>query len=208
MRRAAVLPLVMAAFLGLARPADALTIRDVIELSKAGLGEDVLLALIEVDRGVYAMDMATLKALKDAGVSERVIVALIRSGRENPAPEPIVLQEVQDEPPPVPVPQVVVVEHHYPEPPPPVMVPVPVYITAPVQRRRRVQEPVESTYVPFQSGLPAQRPRVESPRPPPVYWGFGGKLRPDAWGPAEHKADAPKPEARGVDGQGERKPRP
>lgn len=204
MHRAAVLPLAMAAFLGLARPADALTIRDVIELSKAGLGEEVLLALIEVDRGIYAMDMATLKALKDAGVSERVIVALIRSGREDLPPEPVVVQDVQEEPPPAPAPQVVVVEHHHPEPPA-VMVPVPVYITAPVQRRRHVQDPVESTYVPFQSGLPAERPRVEPSRP--VYWGFGGKLRPDAWGPAEHKADADK-DARGHDGQREeRKPR-
>src|SRR4051812_16106427 len=33
--------------------AEAVTIRDVIELSKAGLSEQVLLALIEVDRSVF-----------------------------------------------------------------------------------------------------------------------------------------------------------
>src|SRR6266511_5204168 len=76
--------------------AEAVTIRDVIELSKAGLSEQVLLALIEVDRGGVAIDTPTLKRLKEAGVSEAVIVALIRSGRTPPAPEP--------EPAPVPAP--------------------------------------------------------------------------------------------------------
>jgi hypothetical protein len=28
----------------------------------------------------------------------------------------------------------------------------------------------------------------------PVYWGFGGKLRPDAWKPAGARADEPKKE--------------
>jgi hypothetical protein len=63
-------------------PAEALTIRDVIELTKAGISDEVLLALIDVDGGVYASDAETLKALKEAGVSERVMVALVRSGRE------------------------------------------------------------------------------------------------------------------------------
>ena len=61
--------------------AEALTIRDVIELTKAGISDEVLLALIDVDAGVYANDAETLKALKEAGVSERVMVALVRSGR-------------------------------------------------------------------------------------------------------------------------------
>ena len=51
--------------------AEAVTIRDLIELSKAGLSDQVLLALIEVDRGVFTIDTATLKQLKDAGVSDR-----------------------------------------------------------------------------------------------------------------------------------------
>ena len=65
--------------------ADAVTLRDVIELSKAGLSDQVLLALIEVDRGVFAIDTPTLKELKQAGVSDAVIVAMIRSGRTAPA---------------------------------------------------------------------------------------------------------------------------
>ena len=71
----------------------AVTLRDVIDLTKAGLGEEVLLALIEVDGGVFDVDSATLTRLKQAGVSERVIVALVRSGRVKapvvPEPQPL-----------------------------------------------------------------------------------------------------------------------
>jgi ABC-type amino acid transport substrate-binding protein len=61
--------------------AEALSVRDVIELSKAGLGEEVLLALIEVDPSIFAIDASTLKQLKGAGVPDRVIVAMIKSGQ-------------------------------------------------------------------------------------------------------------------------------
>src|SRR3954465_9389836 len=64
--------------------ASALTVRDIVELSRAGLGEETLLALIEVDPSVFPIDTATLKSLKAAGVSERVIVAMVRSARVQP----------------------------------------------------------------------------------------------------------------------------
>jgi hypothetical protein len=166
--------------------ADAVTIRDVIELSKAGLGDPVLIALIEVDRSLFAIDTATLKQLKEAGVSETVIVAMIRSGREPrdlPPPAPIV-----EAPPPAPEPQVIVIEHHDPAPPPvaypvavPVYVPVP---TAAIDGRRRRDETVTTTLSTDQGIV-----RARVPVPPncvkaePVYWGFGGKLRPGSWEP-------------------------
>src|SRR5262245_57051323 len=98
MRRANAAVLVMFAMVATlaatAQPAQALTIRDVVELSRAGLTDDVLVALIEVDAGVFPTDTATLKALKEAGVSDRVMIALIRSGRERrveePPPSPVV----------------------------------------------------------------------------------------------------------------------
>jgi hypothetical protein len=164
---------------------EALTIRDVIELTKAGISDEVLLALIDVDGGVYASDATTLKALKEAGVSERVMVALVRSGRERRLPEPppsVPESEVE-----APAPPVVVVEHHEPQVQQ-VMVPVPVYVpvyTAPVHSRRvRTTDGdfVPSNYVPFQPAAPVIRHEVEPA--PPVYWGFGGKRRPDAWAPS------------------------
>ena len=61
--------------------AEAITLREIVELTRAGLSDDVLLALIEVDQRVFEIDPDTLKGLKDAGVSTRVIVAIVKSGR-------------------------------------------------------------------------------------------------------------------------------
>jgi hypothetical protein len=169
--------------------AEAVTIRDVIELTKAGLSDQVLLALIEVDRSVFAIDTATLKKLKDAGVSDPVIVALIRSGR-TPVPE---LQPVLEpapmpyEPEPRPEPQVIVIDHH--DAPAPVAVPYPVYLTSPgyvtgPSRRFSRQDTVTTT---LQTDIGLVKARVPVPpnciKAEPVFWGFGGKLRPDSWQP-------------------------
>jgi hypothetical protein len=188
MRRLAVLTLTLSALIG-ATSAEALTTREIIELSRAGLGEDVLLALIEVDRGVYAIDPASMKALKEAKVSERVILALVRSGREPlAAPEP----PVQVAEPPVepsrPEPQVVVIEHREPEI---VREVVPVYVAVGSGHRRlrtHVPAATQEPFIPFQSGPPVIRPVTPQPKEP-VYWGFGGKLRSDAWKPDHHKSD-------------------
>ena len=91
--RRSVFAFVFALFVSTA--AQAVTLKDIVDLTKAGLGDEVLLALIEVDGGVFDVDAATLKSLKTAGVSERVIVALVRSGRERPPPaEPPTLADV------------------------------------------------------------------------------------------------------------------
>jgi len=171
--------------------AEAVTLREIIELTRAGLTDDVLLALIEIDQRVFPVDPDTLKMLKDAGVSPAVIVAIVKSGRQpRPQPEPPLLAETVP-PDPAP-PQVVVVEK-------PVLierevvqevpVAVPVYLTAGRARRHRSDPYVApaSVFVPF--GQPAtaddrseKRDRSDrGKKAEPVYWGFGGKLRPDAW---------------------------
>ncbi len=166
--------------------AEAVTIRDVIELSKAGLSDQVLLALIEVDRGVFAIDTPTLKQLKGAGVSEAVIVALIRSGRTPPAPEP----QPAPEPAAAPEPQVVVIDRY--QAPAPVAVPypvaVPVYVPVqsfPVQSRRFPgQHSITTTFLTDAGDVQARVPiPANCVKAEPVYWGFGGKLRPDSWQP-------------------------
>jgi hypothetical protein len=195
------LVLMLVVLVGVSAPAEALTIRDIIELTRAGLGDEVLLALIDVDRGVYAIDTRTLKQLKEAGVSDKVIVALVRSGRERPVePPPMPVENQEEEPPP---PQVVVVDHHDEPQVREVAVPYPVYIpfvagTSGVHVRRQRAATVfpttvypttaypttayPTTFVPFQSGVLNVRPEVHVPKAP-VYWGHGGKLRPDAWNP-------------------------
>jgi len=155
--------------------ADALTIRDLLELSRAGLGDEVLLALIEVDRPVFSIDAETIKSMKAAGVSERVISAAIRSGRSS-APqmeEPALAQS--DIAPPAPEPQVIVIDHHDSQPvvrEVEVPVAVPVYIPVVQRSRDRDHDGVRDD----------ERVRKDEPRKAePVYWGWGGKRRPDAW---------------------------
>ena len=200
--------LFLMAFLLAGGRADAITAKDIIDLSRAGLGEAVLLALVEVDGGVFTIDNATLKQLKDAGVSEKVIEAMVRSGRSRPALIP-------SEPPPAvptdptpPPPQVIVVEH---ETPVVQQVAVPVYVPVVSRVRTRghvvkdpggiliaqpsgrlVQQPFGQLVQPpphqlHWFGMPVTTfaPALLQPKaPPPVYWGWGGKLRPDAWKPA------------------------
>jgi hypothetical protein len=64
--------------------ASAVTPDELAALAKAGLGDEVLLALIEstgMDRGV---DAARSLALKRAGVSDRVIAAAVRASYQPP----------------------------------------------------------------------------------------------------------------------------
>ena len=167
--------------------AQTLTTRDIIELSKAGLGEQVLLALIEVNQSVFPVDKDTLKALKEAGVAGNVIVAMVRSGRD-----PIAAPE------PKPQVQTVIVQHDD--------------VDATSARERELERELERAHerererdmersraasrwstqyaVPVAVPVPVYIPVSVRPRQPerpkePVYWGWDGKLRPDAWKPAE-----------------------
>jgi hypothetical protein len=213
--------------------AEALNIRDLIELSKAGLSDSVLIALIEVDHGVFSIDTDTLKNLKANDVSDAVIVALIRSGRTAPPPaaEPVALTspapaaapDVDSSPR---EPQVIVIDHHDQAPAQQAMYPVgvvvpglypgyarPGFVNPGVTRAtgitgfgntgfnntgfnntssansgfdgRRRSDRTVTTILPTDQGLVKAR----VPVPPncvaaqPVFWGFGGKLRPDSWQP-------------------------
>jgi len=167
--------------------AQSLTVRDVVELTKAGLGDEALLALIDVHRPIFPVDIVTLKGLKDAGVAPAVIVAMIKSGRTAPPPQ-LPLPQPLDLPTPASAPaQVVVIEHHDEPAVREVAVPVPVYVAV-GRSRRHFDDDRDSPSRP-----PVHRP---SPTPAePVYWGWGGKLRPDAWQPtaADVQKDAKVP---------------
>ena len=66
---------------GSAAPAAAVSIRDLVELSRAGLSDEVLVALIEADDTDFALDAPKILELRQEGVSERVITAMLESGR-------------------------------------------------------------------------------------------------------------------------------
>jgi hypothetical protein len=158
--------------------ASALTVRDVIELTRAGLGDEILLALIDVDPSVFPIDSATLKRLKEAGVSERVIIAMIRSARlPVVTPEPVPVEAPAS----APEPQVVVIEHHEPPQVREVQVPVAVPVYIPVATRGHHGSGHDRSGSDHGDDS-AHRDREK--RSEPVYWGTSGKLRPDAWQPS------------------------
>jgi hypothetical protein len=172
--------------------AEAVTIRDLIELSKAGVSDTILLALIEVDRPVFAVDPTTLKQLKEAGLSDTVVVAMIRSGRSPIASEPAAQSAapITDPGPDVePADRVIVIDHHDSAPQAPVAYPVPVavpiYVPSFPWSRLRGRETVTTTVATPDAGLVRIRTQVppNCTKAQPVYWGFGGKLRPDSWTP-------------------------
>jgi hypothetical protein len=78
----------------------------------------------------------------------------------------------------------VVVEHHD-APVAPVAVPypvaVPVYVGVPTRRNvERITTTIETNAGPMRARIPVPANCVKAE---PVYWGFGGKLRPDTWQP-------------------------
>jgi hypothetical protein len=177
--------------------ASALTVRDVIELTRAGLGEDIILALIEVDPSVFPIDTATLKTLKAAGVSQRVIVAMIRSGRTQPpvSAEPAIPVGIEEAR--APEPQVIVIDHHDAREVREVPVAVPIYVPVPVTGRRvhiddraiRAPDPVDAAHRQELRPDEVRRESEHTRQSQPVYWGFGGQLRPDAWQPTPVRKD-------------------
>jgi hypothetical protein len=170
MRRSIALFIVI--LLGAAR-AEAVTVRDLIELSRAGLSDEVLIALIDVDHDVFTLDTPTLKQLKQAGVSDAVILAMIRSGRTAASDQSAAPQEGAAAPADIQPPAAYV----------PVAVPVPVPVFVPTPRRRpeyikTIVRTNDGGEVNAKVPLPPNCTKAE-----PVYWGFGGKLRPNSWEP-------------------------
>jgi hypothetical protein len=80
MRRVLIVLLVLFA-LGAAAPVRAATVEDIVALTRAGVAEPVILALIERDKSIFTIDAAQLAALQADGVTEPVILAMLKSGR-------------------------------------------------------------------------------------------------------------------------------
>ena len=79
MQTVRLLLLVMILTLGTSGMASAVTPDELAALAKAGLGDEVLLALIESTGVDLAVDATRSLALKRAGVSDRVIAAAVRA---------------------------------------------------------------------------------------------------------------------------------
>jgi hypothetical protein len=80
-RRAIVLSVL--ACIGLTpRAALAITLDQVVALTKSGVTDTVILALIDRDRTVFAIEPEQIVSLQRDGVSEKVILAMLSSGRD------------------------------------------------------------------------------------------------------------------------------
>ena len=153
----------------------AVSIRDLIELSKEGVSDAVLIALIETDGSRFRMTPDDIRSVRAQGLSDLVIVAMIRTRPSSAPPRDGAVETIGGLEAPAPVERVVerVVERASP----PVVVQQTVVQKVTVERPRRDPDPV---YVPVYVPV-AVRPVEEKKKEEPVYWGWGGQRRPDAW---------------------------
>jgi len=81
--------LLMLALLGcVPATASAVTIDEVVALSKNGVSEQVIVALIERDQTLFTLSPALIMKLQRDGLSDRILLALIKSGRPSEPPLP------------------------------------------------------------------------------------------------------------------------
>jgi hypothetical protein len=75
----------LAFLVGAAAPSPAsaaVTVDQIVALSRAGVTDAVILALIDRDKTIFAIEPDQLVTLKQQGVSEPVILAMLKSGRD------------------------------------------------------------------------------------------------------------------------------
>src|SRR5687767_10171074 len=71
--------------------ARAVTLTDIIALSRAGVADVVLSALIDADRTIFTLTPDQILELRGAGVSDAVVLKMIGTRQEfEPTPPPIV----------------------------------------------------------------------------------------------------------------------
>ena len=64
-----------------ASPASAVTLEEILGLARAGVTDTIILALIDRDKTVFAIEPDQIVKLQRDGVSEAVILAMLKSGR-------------------------------------------------------------------------------------------------------------------------------
>ncbi len=73
---------VLIALFGTSARLSAVTVDQIVSLSKAGVSEAVILALLDRDRTVLTIDPEQLVTLKREGLTDTLIMAMLRNGRE------------------------------------------------------------------------------------------------------------------------------
>ena len=147
--------------------AQTLTTRDIVTLNRSGLGEEVLMALIEVHRSVFPVDR---RHAQDAEGRRCFPEGYCRNGEERPRLSAgrtrtrAGAHRSADRCP----------RRHRRS-------------SSSTTRVRSLEAREVAVPVAFPVYVPVQihRPRPVRPVDDCVFWGFGGKLRPDAWKPVE-----------------------
>ncbi len=161
-------------------PAAAATTADqLVALARAGLDDDVLIALIQTDGSVFQLTADDILALHQQGLSSRVIRAMQDTGRP-PGPEcaapPAGLDAgVESGAGWIGTPEAIAPR-----------------ATAVSADRAFAQPIIEETAVPVPVAVPVYVRTPVAPRKPaePVYWGWGGERRPDSWEPTSSSRTA------------------
>ena len=86
--RGRVLPVVVAVLLLAPAQARAVTVEDIVALSRAGVADSVLIAVIDADQTVFELTPQQIVDLKRAGVSDSVVVKMVGTTREFDRREP------------------------------------------------------------------------------------------------------------------------
>lgn len=89
-RRVALAVLIVLSVPGAAR---AVTLDDIIALSKAGVSADILVAVIDADRTIFTLNTEEIVLLRKAGVPNSVIVKMLGTAREfvEEVPPPLIV---------------------------------------------------------------------------------------------------------------------
>jgi hypothetical protein len=181
-RASPVLGCVLALLLLTPPPAAAVTLGEVVELTTAGVGDAVLVELIQMGNQVYDLSPTQLRALKGQGVSDHVLLALLRSGRAPEAPAADGRQHAGNGtadlrclgPGVVNCPGV------------PALAPTPMQLPTARQSdgQPRVSGPLTALGFGGVAGFAVPVLPFTAPAPAaaaPVYWGWGGEKRPGSW---------------------------
>jgi hypothetical protein len=104
--------LAVAVLVAVPSAARAVTMGDIIALSKAGVSADILVAVIDADRTMFTLSAEDILKLKDAAVPDAVVVKMLGTQQEYAieAPPPLIVGNT---------------------PPPPTVVVAPLYFTTP-----------------------------------------------------------------------------
>jgi hypothetical protein len=137
-----------------------------VSLSREGVSDPVLVALIETDGSKFTLNADDIRSLRYQGLSDAVIVAMLRTSKAKAAPDLDAPAEPVAETISTPRPAPVVVNQH-------------VVQKVEVQAPQRTVEYSQPVYVPVYVAVPTKPAEVKKEEP--VYWGWGGKRRPDAW---------------------------